>query len=105
MKLPTHYQPVMPYMVVKGADEFIEFLTSVFGAQELLMVRNPNGSITHAEYSVNGGTVMIADANDTWPPFPAPLYLPVENVDELYALWPSGRLSRQVGKPVVDQHS
>jgi uncharacterized glyoxalase superfamily protein PhnB len=84
MKLPEHYQPIMPYVVVKGADEFIAFLQKVFGAEEKLIVRTPEDKVMHAEFSVNGGTILIGDANDTWPPFPAPLYLPVGNVDELY---------------------
>jgi len=75
----------MPYLVVKGVDEFIAFLRDVFDAEERLMVRNPDGTVTHAEYSVNGGTLLMGDAGETWPPFPAPMYLPVENVDELYA--------------------
>ena len=84
MKVPSYYQPIMPYVVVKGADEFIAFLKAVFDAEERLMVRHPDGQITHAEYSVNGGTILIADATDKWPTFPAPMYLPTESVDELY---------------------
>jgi len=74
----------MPYVVVKDADGFIEFLKKFFDSDERLVVRNPDNSIMHAEFGVNGGTIMIGEAGDSWPPFPAPMYLPTTRVDELY---------------------
>lgn len=38
----------------------------------------------HAEFTVNGGTILFGDAGEAWPPFPAPLYLATTKVDELY---------------------
>ena len=84
MSIPEYYSPVMPYMVVKGADEFIEFIKAVFDAEEKLIVRNPDASIMHAEFVVNGGAILFGEAGESWPPFPAPLYLATPNVDELY---------------------
>ena len=86
MPVPNYYQPIMPYLVVKDADGFIAFIKAVFDAEEKMIFRNPDNSIMHAEFSVNGGTIMIGEAGDNWPPFPAPMYLPTERVDELYAL-------------------
>lgn len=84
MSIPDYYSPVMPYMVVKNADEFIAFIKAVFDGEEKLIVRNPDESIMHAEFSVNGGTILFGEAGETWPPFPAPLYLVTQKVDELY---------------------
>ena len=74
----------MPYLVLKDADGFVEFVKAVFGGEEKLVVRNEDGSIMHAEISVNGGTILLGQASDNWPAFPAPMYLPTEKVDELY---------------------
>lgn len=74
----------MPYLVLRDADGFIAFIKTVFDAEEKLIVRNQDDSIMHAEFSVNGGTIMIGEAGDHWPPFPAPMYLPTAEVDELY---------------------
>lgn len=84
MNVPDYYQPIMPYLVVKEADGFIEFIKSVFDAEERLIVRNPDESIMHAEFSLNGGTILLGQASEAWPPFPAPLYLVTDKVDELY---------------------
>ncbi len=75
----------MPYLVVENSNEFIEFIKAVFDAEEKLIVRHPDGSLMHAEFTLNGGTILFGQASLAWPPFPAPMYLVTEKVDELYA--------------------
>jgi PhnB protein len=84
MTMPDYYQPIMPYLVLRDADGFVRFVKAVFGAEEKMIVRKEDGSIMHAELSINGGTILLGEAGDNWPPFPAPMYLPTEKVDELY---------------------
>jgi uncharacterized glyoxalase superfamily protein PhnB len=87
MSAPEYYFPIMPYMVLEKADDFIEFIKNVFAAEEKLVVRNPDNSIMHAEFTLsNGGTILFGQSSDAWKPFPAPLYLVTEKVDELYTL-------------------
>ena len=85
MAVPDHYQPIMPYLVVADADGFIEFIKSVFKADERLRVNRPDGSLMHGEYSINGGTIMLGQAGGEWKPFPCAMYLVTKNVDGLYA--------------------
>ncbi|MCC6329219.1 MAG: VOC family protein [Acidobacteria bacterium] len=86
MAIPKHYSPVMPYIVLPGeAEGFIAFITEVFGAEEKLRVDNEDGSVMHAEYSINGGTIMFAPSGGEWPAFPCGMYLPVDDVDGIYA--------------------
>lgn len=85
MKLPEHYSPVMPYFVVSEADAFIDFISTVFNAVEMLRVDHPDGSVMHCEYTINGGTIMFAQASDEWPPFPCATYIVTKDVDGLYA--------------------
>ena len=59
MIVPDHYSPIMPYLVVKNAVGFIEFIKTVFNAEEKLRVNTPDGSLMHGEYSINGGTIML----------------------------------------------
>jgi len=84
MTMSDYYQPIMPYLVLRDADGFVRFVKAVFGAEEKMVIRNKDGSIMHAELSINGGTILLGEAGDNWPPFPAPMYLPTEKVDELY---------------------
>ncbi|MGE3467728.1 MAG: VOC family protein, partial [Pyrinomonadaceae bacterium] len=77
--------PVMPYIVVRDAEAFIKFITSVFGAKEELRVdREEDGSVMHCEYSINGGTIMFAQSGGEWAPFPCAMFLVVRDVDGLY---------------------
>lgn len=85
MSIPEHYSPVMPYLVVTEAEPFISFIKTVFGAIEKLRVDHEDGKLMHAEYSINGGTIMLGQSSDVWPPFPCAIYLVVKDVDELYA--------------------
>jgi len=85
MNTPDHYQSVMPYFVVKDAAAFIGFLTDVFGAKELLAVRNDDDSIKHAEYNINGGTIMIGQSSDQWPAYKLSNFILVKDVDDVYA--------------------
>ena len=84
MSAPDYYLPIMPYMVLENADGFIKFIQAVFNAEERLIVRNPDESIMHAEFSLNGGTILFGQAGEKHSPFPAPLYLATPEVDELY---------------------
>jgi uncharacterized glyoxalase superfamily protein PhnB len=47
----------------------------------------------HTEYSINGGTILFGEAGDSWPPFPAPMYLVTKDVDDLYELGIANRVS------------
>lgn len=53
---------VTPYLVVRGGARAIDFYTSAFGAEEIFRMTDPSdGRVGHAELSVSGSTVMLAD--------------------------------------------
>ena len=85
MAAPEHYSPVMPYMVVSDAEGFIDFIKTVFKAEEKLRVNTEDGSVMHCEYSINGGTIMFGQAGGEWTPFTCGMFLVVKDVDGLYA--------------------
>ena len=55
---------IVPYLMVRGASEAIDFYTKAFGAQEHYRMEMPDGGIGHAEIVVDGATVYLADAPD-----------------------------------------
>ncbi|RDC56716.1 VOC family protein [Pedobacter chinensis] len=75
MKAPAYYQPIMPYLIVKDAAKFIDFLKEVFNADIKLIVPREDGTIMHAEAVIDQGTVMLSDANDEYPPSPAGMFI------------------------------
>jgi PhnB protein len=60
--IPDDYPRVMPYLIVEGAKEAIDFYKRVFGAQERLRLDGPDGRVGHAELQFADSVVMVADA-------------------------------------------
>lgn len=55
---------IIPYLMIDGAADAIEFYTRAFGATEAYRMEMPGGAIGHAEIHVHGATVYLADAPD-----------------------------------------
>jgi len=79
------FHSLTPYLVVKGAAEVLEFARQAFGAQEMLRVKRPDGSIMHAEFRVGDSMIEIGEASEQFSPLPASIHLKVEDVDAVYA--------------------
>src|SRR5690606_30912161 len=84
MNLPKGYQTVMPYLILRDVAAFIDFTQKVFGAEELAVYRNEDGSIMHAEIQIGGSTIMMGQSNDDWGVQNAGLDINVENTDSTF---------------------
>jgi PhnB protein len=58
---------IVPYLLVDGAAEAIDFYRRAFGAEERYRLAMPDGKIGHADIVVNGATIYLADAPDDMP--------------------------------------
>jgi PhnB protein len=76
---------VMPYLVVPGASQLIEFLIAAFEGTVELRVPRPDGSVMHAEVLIGDSMVEMADAAKDYPAQPATVHLYVANPDAAYA--------------------
>jgi uncharacterized glyoxalase superfamily protein PhnB len=82
---PDGYPATIPYLIIPNAVETIDFLKQVFGAEEIRRFNVPDSErIMHAEVRIGDGVLMIADANDKWPPIGAHVYLYLPDVDAAY---------------------
>ena len=54
------------YITLKGCAEAIEFYKKAFGATEHGRLIMPDGLIAHAEISIEGSLLMMADENLDW---------------------------------------
>lgn len=61
--IPDDYPRLMPYLIVDGAAEAIEFYGSVLGASERMRMPGPDGKLGHAELQIGDAVVMLADEN------------------------------------------
>lgn len=84
INIPENYQAVMPYLILKNADHFIDFTRIAFGATEQLKTMRDENTIMHAEVNINGSTIMFADATDTYSQQTAGMFVYIENCDDTY---------------------
>ena len=86
ISIPANYQGVMPYLLLKDAPKFSEFVQKVFDGKETLNVKRDDGTtIMHAEVSVEGYTIMFSEASEQWGgPAPGAVGITCENVDDIY---------------------
>lgn len=67
--IPDGYTAVTPYIIVDGASDAIAFYEKAFGAQEVMRLPNPEtGKVMHAEITIDGAHVMVADPDPNWGP-------------------------------------
>ena len=84
LNIPEGNQQVMPYLIVENAAAFMEFMQKVFGAEERNKAMRDEKLIMHAELSIGGSVIMLADATDLYKPQPAGLFVYVEDCDTTY---------------------
>lgn len=83
-----------PYLVVKDANRAIAYYTQVFGAKERMRLAEPSGKVGHAELTLAGAQLMIADEHPDFGALspvtvggtPVSLHLYVDDVDATVAL-------------------
>ena len=86
----VHYQRpgltgITPYIIVRPAAQFIEFLKSAFEGVERMRMPAPDGSIMHAEVAIGNGAIEVSDGNEQYPTAPAAVHLYVDDPDATYA--------------------
>ena len=86
----VHYQrpgltAIAPYIIVRPAAQFVEFLKSCFDGIERLRMPAPDGSIMHAEVAIGNGAIEVSDGNEQYPTAPAAIHLYVDDPDATYA--------------------
>ena len=59
--IPEGYPEITPYLAVDGANEAIDFYTTVFGARERMRMQGPGGKVGHAELEIGNSLIMLAD--------------------------------------------
>ncbi len=76
---------ITPYIIVRGAAQFIEFLKTSFEATERMRVPTADGLIMHAEVAIGNGAIEVSDGSEAYPAAPQAIHLYVDNPDATYA--------------------
>jgi uncharacterized glyoxalase superfamily protein PhnB len=62
----------------------IDFMKEAFGAEEIMSIPLPDGSIMHAEVRIGDSPLELSDGNAQHPPSPTSLHLYVPDADAVY---------------------
>lgn len=82
MHISQGHQAVMPYLIVNGAAQFMDFVKTVFGAEVTMQhFRDETKTVMHAEVTIQGSTIMFADATPQFEPQVAGLFVYVDDAD------------------------
>ena len=85
MNIPEGYNRVMPYLIIKGAAEFLEFTKAVFGAEEKMKhMREDSAVIMHGEVRIGDSVIMFAESTDPARTDVAGLFVYVPDADKAY---------------------
>ena len=108
--IPQGFHTLTPHLIVRNADQAIEFYKKAFGA-ELIggIARMPNGKVMHAELRIGDSFLML---NDEMPEFGAlspvsgggasvTIHIYTNNVDAAFERATSA--GAQVSMPLMDQ--
>jgi PhnB protein len=85
MRVPAGFSVVTPYLFVNGADDYLGFLATAFGAREIGCSRAPDGRIANAQIEVFGVTLMVSEASAAFEASRAAFYLYVADADAAMA--------------------
>lgn len=106
-RVPKGYHTISPHLVVKGANDAIEFYKKAFGATEFLRMPTPDGgAIMHAEMQIGDSRFFLNDemmgakSPQSLGGSPITVHLYVQDVD---ALWNQAVAAGcQVTMPLMD---
>jgi PhnB protein len=85
MKIPDNYLPVMPYLILDKAPEFLDYAKKVFGAKEQMLVAGQEpGTIMHGEIKIHDAVIMFASSHKEWKQITSGMFLYVEDTDRVY---------------------
>ncbi|RZQ60819.1 VOC family protein [Amycolatopsis suaedae] len=79
--VPAGYNTVSPWIINADTAGVLDFMTTVFGAEELGRMVGEDGTIGHAEARIGESVVLLFDSRPDWPATPAFLRIYVEDGD------------------------
>jgi PhnB protein len=59
--IPKGYNTVTPYLIIKGAAQAIEFYKKALGAEVVVRMDGPGGSVMHAELQIGDSRIMLGE--------------------------------------------
>ena len=84
--IPDDVPGLMPFIHAVGTQKLIDFMKAAFGAEEMLKVQAPDGTIVHAKMRFGGDAVIeLSEARGVSDPLPGLMHMYVPDADAAYA--------------------
>ena len=84
MKIPEQHNQLMPYLIIKNAKDFNQFMEKVFNATEQFMLPREDGTLMHGELRIGNAVIMFAEAGEQFPVMNAGMFIYMEDTDVAY---------------------
>jgi len=81
--VPGGFHTVTPYLIAKGAAQYLDFLKTAFGAEELMCMRDGD-TVRHAQLRIGDSVVELGEQPADWSPRQAALHVYVPDADAAY---------------------
>lgn len=81
---PAGYPSVSPYFLVEDAFRFLEFLKTVFDAEEIMVHKDGKGGVMHAEVRIDDSVIMFGNSTKAFPPETGAVFMYVADTDVIY---------------------
>ncbi|MES2704160.1 MAG: VOC family protein [Bacteroidota bacterium] len=85
VNFPNDYQQLMPYLMIKDAAGFMQFMSTVFGTTEKTKHLRDDQTVMHAEIKVGECVIMVSEASTEYEATPGSFFIYVADADAIYA--------------------
>jgi uncharacterized glyoxalase superfamily protein PhnB len=82
--IPSGLREVNLYLHSVGAPALIEFMKNAFAAEEIQVVKSPDGVVAHAKIRVGDSIIELSEAREPYKPLPCGIHFYVPDCDAVY---------------------
>ena len=82
--IPEGFHMITPNLIVRDAENAIAFYKKVFGAEERVRLKMPDGKVVHCELMIGDSILNLADEMEGWPPHPLLAQIYVKESDVVF---------------------
>ncbi|MGB6482239.1 MAG: VOC family protein [Candidatus Acidiferrales bacterium] len=83
--IPAGFHTIAPNMIVKSVDAAVAFYQRAFGAEEILRLSMPDGTVVHCELKFGDSRVNLGETMEGWPEHTLLAQIFVEDSDAVFA--------------------
>jgi PhnB protein len=98
--IPAGFHTIAPNIIVKSVDEAVSFYKRAFGAEEILRLSTPDGTVVHCELKFGDSRVNLGELMEGWPEHTLLAQIFVADSDGVFAQ--AVKAGAEVLSPVTD---